>query len=96
MGTVNPVLPETFQNVTLIHAGNSLAQPDVYGASVDGRNVLAKTFQTKPLLVRLLFGRKTLLHEHGILSRLQDLPNVPRVYEMPDPDTLLMEYVAGH
>lgn len=95
-GTVNPGLPETFQNITLIHAGNSVAQPDVYRASVDGRDVLVKTFRTKLLLLRLLFGRKTLRHEYDVLSRLQDLPNVPRVYEMPDRDTLLMEYITGH
>jgi len=95
-GTVNPLLPKPFQNIALIHAGNSPAQPDVYRATCEGRDVLVKTYRTKPLFVRLLFGRRNLRHENDVLSLLQDLPHVPRLYDMPDRDTLLMEFVAGH
>lgn len=85
-----------YSDTVLIHPGNSVVQPDVFVAQGAGERVLVKDYTPRPLLVRLLFGRKVLRHEHKMLVKLDGTQGIPRAFGMPEPDVLLMEFIEGH
>ena len=81
------------RNTELIHRGSSFAQPDVYVAECDGRQVLVKDFASRPFWFRMLLGRRLLQHEFRVLSRLVGVHGVPQVYGLVDQDAVAMEYI---
>ncbi len=84
-----------FPNADLLQRGNSIAQPDVFRAAVDGRKMLVKDFSLRPLVVRVLFARRVLRHERDVLQALTDVPGIPQSCELCGRDMLIMEYTEG-
>lgn len=85
-------LPEDSRE--LLHAGNSIAQPDIYRLHVGDSIIVAKTFEMRPAWIRHIVGRFMLRHEFRILRQLELVQGVPIAYGMANPDCLCMEEVS--
>lgn len=107
-GSIPGTLPDSFDQwpplKDLMAAGRLLRKATSWGNSdtfvlhtCSGREYLLKTFSRHPLLIRKFLGRFSIRNEYHSLKHLENIgfQHAPRVYAMPDADSLLMEYIAG-
>ncbi len=64
-------------------------------ATRDGREVVIKDFGTRPLWVRVLYGRRVLRREARAYERLGGVRGVPRSLGFDGPDALVLELAPG-
>ncbi len=93
-------LPPKFnlQGAELLHSSRSVGNADVYRASLDGRDVLVKSYRERPWLIRVLVGRRCLKTEWEIQNAIHaqgGLANVPKTIARPDSDTLVVQFILN-
>ncbi len=83
---------------TALHVARNGSKADVWLAewpTGSARRVVIKDFARRPLVVRVLGGRYSLLREWRAMVALDDLPEVPKAIARPDADAIVVEHRAG-
>jgi tRNA A-37 threonylcarbamoyl transferase component Bud32 len=62
----------------------------------DGDEFAIKDYRSRPLWIRLLFGRPALRRELRAYERLGSMNGVPRCFGLDTPDSLLLERLHAH
>lgn len=83
---------------TPLHVARNGSKADVWLAEWpqgSARRVVIKDFRRRPLFVKIMGGRYSLLREWRAMVALDDLPEVPKAVARPDSDAIVIEHRAG-
>lgn len=95
---LNPPPKFSLQDAELLHSSRSIGNADVYRISLDGKDLLVKSYGNRPWFIRFFVGRRCLRNEWEIQSTIcakGGLANVPEPLAMPDANTLLVQFIPN-
>jgi len=79
----------------LLHAGSSIAQPDVFLVIRDGVRYIVKDFARRPWLMRWFVGRPAVRRELRVLLSLDRVPGIPHAVGLLDKEAFVTEFIEN-